>query len=100
MEKLKIGEQEQQPYISDKLWEKIRNTESNMVLISTLVLIQSISNHMRIEFLFGNPNNPKSIIESNANSINSESINFKKTRKASDRLDNCDLSSDKETVVV
>jgi hypothetical protein len=98
MEKLKIGEQEQQPYIriyiSDKLWEKIRNTESNMVLI------QSISNQMRIEFLFGNPNNPKSIIESNANSINSESINFKKTRKASDRLDNCDLSSDKETVVV
>ena len=57
MEKLKIGEQEQQPYISDKLWEKFRNTESNMVLL------QSISKQMRIEFLFENPYNPKSIIK-------------------------------------
>ena len=44
MEKIKIVEQEQQPYISDKLWEKFRNTESNMVLLHVAINLETNEN--------------------------------------------------------
>ena len=97
MEKLKIGEQEQQPYISDKLWEKFRNTESKRIL--RFFWNESIPNQMRIEFLFLRIESiPNQLICPNdflrIKSIPNQLIS-KKNRKASDRLDHCDLSSDK-----
>ena len=114
----KKGEQQQQSYISDKLWktyEKVSSSSSHTFLINygktknkwTGNKLRSVS--WQLAYFKTKLFYTHSVVSGDffvqmtfwelKKSIPNQLIS-KKTRKASDRLDNCDLSSDKETVVV